>query len=62
MDEPTTDETITPEPGMSLKLSSLRHKLGRKAKQEPKFRFYALYDKISRWHALKAAWVRGACQ
>ena len=54
----TTDEAINPEPGMSPRLSSLRHKLSRKAKQEPKFRFYALYDKISRWDALEAAWER----
>ena len=56
MEYPTTGDVTKSDRILPQSLTSLRQKLGQKAKQEPKFRFYTLYGHISRDDVLVTAW------
>jgi len=43
---------------IATKIRQFQRKLYHKAKQEPEFRFYILYDKICRWDILVLSWHR----
>ena len=57
---PTTEKAVEElsfrEAILPPSLRELRQKLGRKAKQQKRYRFYSLYDQIRRKDTLQAAW------
>jgi RNA-directed DNA polymerase len=63
--KPTTEQAVEEisfrEAILPPSLQELRQKLGQKAKQQKRFRFYSLYDLVSRNDVLEAAWTAVRC-
>jgi RNA-directed DNA polymerase len=55
-DQPPAEAEVKSGVKLPVPVSQLRWKLGRKAKQEPRFRFYTLYGRICDGYVLTAAW------
>lgn len=59
--EPAAEELSFREASLPPNLRELRQKLGQKAKQQKRYRFYSLYGLVCRTDVLEAAWAAVRC-